>query len=189
MFIGKTIEEAFPQLVDTEVPERYKAAAEKGKPWKTDQVDYDADGIKGAFEVVAFQISQNKMVAMFHDITARKQAEEALRMKTAELELLFSISSHLREAQSADAMLPLVLEEMRRVLHSDANAVILLNADEKHFTYALSDGPLAVNDGMQFSVEKSISGLVLRTRRPYIVEDQILKRQPLCRVIVIWALQ
>ncbi len=30
IFVGKTIEEAFPPLVNTEVPERYKIAAEKG---------------------------------------------------------------------------------------------------------------------------------------------------------------
>jgi len=105
------------------------------------------------------------------DVTERILADEALRMKTEELEALFSISSHLRTAQSADAMLPVVLAEMRRVLHSDANAVILLDPDNEHFTYALSDGPLKVNDGTQFEVAKSISGLVLQTRHPYITEN------------------
>jgi PAS domain S-box-containing protein/putative nucleotidyltransferase with HDIG domain len=115
-------------------------------------------------ELVEFQ-------SIGRDITERKLADEALRIKTAELEALFSISSHLRAAQSADAMLPLVVAEMRRVLRSDANAVILLDPDEEHFTYALSDGPLAVNAGLQFSVEKSISGFVLQTRQPYVTEN------------------
>jgi PAS domain S-box-containing protein/putative nucleotidyltransferase with HDIG domain len=105
------------------------------------------------------------------DITERKLADEALHTKTEELEALFSISSHLRVAQSAEAMLPLVLAEMRRILRSDANAVILLNPDGRHFTYALSDGPLAANTGVQFDVEKSISGLVLQTSQPYVTED------------------
>jgi putative nucleotidyltransferase with HDIG domain len=87
------------------------------------------------------------------------------------LEALFSISSHLRSAQSADEMLPVVLVEMRRVLRSDANAVILLDADEEHFTYAISDGSLTANNGNQFAVENSISGLILRTRQPYTTED------------------
>jgi PAS domain S-box-containing protein/putative nucleotidyltransferase with HDIG domain len=166
-FVGRTLEDAFPGLVDTEVPMHYKEAAAKGIPWRTDQFGYGSN----IFEIVAFQISQNKMVVMFQDVTARRQAEEALRSKTAELEALFSISSHLRMAQSADAMLPLVLSEMRRVLRSDANAVILLYQDEAHFRYALSDGPLTVNNGAQFDVEKSISGLILQTHQAYITDD------------------
>lgn len=105
------------------------------------------------------------------DITERKQTETSLRTKTAELESLFSISSQLRVAQSADEMLPLVLAEVRRVLRSDANAVILLDPDEEHFICALGDGPLAVNVGVIFNAEKGISGLVLQTRRPYSTEN------------------
>ncbi|MCX6164690.1 MAG: PAS domain S-box protein, partial [Ignavibacteriae bacterium] len=39
-FIGKTIEEAFPPLIQTEVPQRYREAAEKGTLWSTEQIDY-----------------------------------------------------------------------------------------------------------------------------------------------------
>jgi PAS domain S-box-containing protein/putative nucleotidyltransferase with HDIG domain len=112
-----------------------------------------------------------RMIGTIQDITERKQAERAMRAKTEELKALFSISSHLRMAQSADAMLPLVLSEMRRVLRSDANAVILLEQDKEHFRYALSDGPLAVNNGAQFDGEKSISGLILQTHQAYITND------------------
>lgn len=79
MFIGKTLQEAFPPLADTEIPERYTKAARDGEPWHAEQVDYQDDQISGAYEVHAFQISKNRMVALFTDITARKQAEERLR--------------------------------------------------------------------------------------------------------------
>ncbi|MBW1961880.1 MAG: response regulator [Deltaproteobacteria bacterium] len=75
-FIGKTIEEAFPPIVDTEVPERYRMAASEGVIWHTEQVNYENGPIKGIFEVHAFQISPGKMAAMFLDITERRQAEE-----------------------------------------------------------------------------------------------------------------
>ncbi len=78
-FIGKTIEEAFPPLKDTEVPQKYKAAASKGINWKTQQISYQDDQISGAFEVYAFQTSPDQMVAMFLDITERKKAEEEIR--------------------------------------------------------------------------------------------------------------
>jgi PAS domain S-box-containing protein len=79
--IGKTIEEAFPGLNQTEVPARYREAARRGTTWRTEQIDYDEGGIRGAFEVVAFQTEPDKMVVVFNDITERKQAEETLREK------------------------------------------------------------------------------------------------------------
>ncbi|HQF08502.1 MAG TPA: PAS domain S-box protein [Spirochaetota bacterium] len=79
VFIGRTIEEAFPALTETEVPRRYREVASTGTPWFTEQVDYDENFIRGAFEVHAFRIGSNRMAAAFTDITVRKRAEAALR--------------------------------------------------------------------------------------------------------------
>ncbi len=78
-FVGKTIEEAFPPLAETEVPQKYRLVADKGESWQTEQIVYEDEKINGASEVYAFQISPGNMVALFMDITNRKQAEEALR--------------------------------------------------------------------------------------------------------------
>ncbi|MDX9981603.1 MAG: PAS domain S-box protein, partial [Lentisphaeria bacterium] len=49
-FVGRTIEEAFPALARTEVPERYRRVAEHGETWHTEQIN-NADGeIEGAYE-------------------------------------------------------------------------------------------------------------------------------------------
>jgi PAS domain S-box-containing protein len=84
-FVGKTIEEAFPDLVDTEVPDQYRRVARTGDPWHMDQVIYDEGEIRGAFAVTAFRIRSDVMTAVFFDITERKKAEVALREKTEEL--------------------------------------------------------------------------------------------------------
>ena len=78
-FIGKTIEEAFPPLIKTEVPERYRDTAAKGVPWSTEQIIYDDTQITGAFDVRAFQTTPGNMVAIFADITERKLAEVELQ--------------------------------------------------------------------------------------------------------------
>lgn len=78
-FIGKNIEEAFPPLSGTEVPERYRLAAARGTSWITEQVDYQDEKITGAFDLHAFQTEPGKMAVMFLDVTDRKQAESALR--------------------------------------------------------------------------------------------------------------
>jgi PAS domain S-box-containing protein len=78
-FIGKTIEEAFPPLIHTDVPERYRQACTSGKSWQTEQIEYKDKRIKGAFEVTAFQTAPGMMAAMFFDITERRITEEKLR--------------------------------------------------------------------------------------------------------------
>jgi len=88
-FIGKTIEEAFPALMDTEVPKKYRLAAKNGQSWKTQQLDYDENEIAGAFEVFAFQTSPGRMVALFLEITERKRAEEALKNSENTLSSIF----------------------------------------------------------------------------------------------------
>ncbi len=119
-FIGKTIEEAFPPLAETDVPDRYRKVASTGKPWYTEQIAYEDRGISGVFEVHAFQTSPGKMAAMFTDITARKLAKEALTRYAVELEesnnikdLFTDIMRHdlLNPANVARTMAEIALQE------------------------------------------------------------------------------
>ncbi|MHA2296619.1 MAG: PAS domain S-box protein [Candidatus Hodarchaeales archaeon] len=89
-FVGKTIEEAFPSSIGTEIPEKYRLAAAEGKLWKTDQVIYEDDKVAGAFDVHAFQTSPNNMVASFLEITDRKKAELALQESENNLRTFFN---------------------------------------------------------------------------------------------------
>ena len=93
-FIGKTIEEAFPPLAQTEIPTRYREAASLGTFWNTDQMAYEDGVIKGAFEVYAFQTAPGRMAAMFLDITQRKRADEALKESKERYQSLFDRSLH-----------------------------------------------------------------------------------------------
>ena len=78
-FMGKTIEEAFPPLVNTNIPSRYKSLAKEGGIWSWNQVDYEYEKIKGVYEVVAFQTSPNKMVTSFTDITEKIEIENKIK--------------------------------------------------------------------------------------------------------------
>ena len=91
-FIGKTIEDAFPALVDTEVPSWYREVVKTGTLWQTEQIEYANGAISGAYAVVAFKTGENTMVANFQDITARKKAEDELRESAAKFRSTFDQS-------------------------------------------------------------------------------------------------
>jgi PAS domain S-box-containing protein len=97
--IGKTIEDAFPALVQTRIPEQYRQVAATGKPWQSDEIIYKYDHIEGIFSVYAFQISSGFMVAMFRDITETRRSEISLEQARKKMNLLNNVT--FQDIQSA----------------------------------------------------------------------------------------
>ena len=91
-FIGLNIHEAFPSLSNTELPGIYTSIAAKGGLYEKEQVAYKDHRIDGAFEILAFQSSQNKVVILFSDISKRILAEESLRVSEEKFSKAFQTS-------------------------------------------------------------------------------------------------
>ncbi|THB81840.1 MAG: hypothetical protein D3926_00345 [Desulfobacteraceae bacterium] len=100
-FTGRTIEEAFPFLVETNIPGRYKELCEQGGIWVQEQVDFEDHRIKGAFEVHAFQTARNEMAAMFIDVKERKIAERERER------LINDLQNALMEIKTLSGLLPI----------------------------------------------------------------------------------
>ncbi len=77
-FIGLTIEEAFPPLLETNIIDIYYKIAQDGSSWTSEKVEYDAGDIKGVYELYAYQTFPGSMAVHFMDITDRKLAENIL---------------------------------------------------------------------------------------------------------------
>ena len=119
-FFGKTIEEAFPPLVNTEVPGRFRRACVKGETWQAEQIDYEDKQIIGAFEVHAFQTAPGTMATMFLDITHRKQTEDKLKKSESFLQNIFD-----------------AIQDGISVLDKDLNIMRINNTMEKWYSHAM----------------------------------------------------
>ncbi len=84
--IGKELLEAFPGNAGTKLPSMYKKAALTGEPYYNQQVNYDAKGITGAFDVYAFQTAQNQVTVFFQNITEKIKDIDTIKKKSEELE-------------------------------------------------------------------------------------------------------
>jgi two-component system cell cycle sensor histidine kinase/response regulator CckA len=84
-FIGMTVEEAFPALKDTDIPDRYRRAAKYGEAWQTEQINYTDGQVSGTFEVYVFQMSEGKAAVLFSEISARKRTEAEKEKLQAQL--------------------------------------------------------------------------------------------------------
>jgi PAS domain S-box-containing protein len=80
--IGKTIDEVFPKLAKSELPDEYRRICREGGVYHGDNFEYRDARVSGFYEFDAFQTSPGNVAVAFIDITERKQVE--LRLKKSE---------------------------------------------------------------------------------------------------------
>ncbi len=78
--LGKMIDDAFPNVRASELPQAYAEVVRTGRPFGIDSLDYgDTRVSPGVFALRAFALPDRAVGVTFENITARKRAELALR--------------------------------------------------------------------------------------------------------------
>lgn len=121
--------------------------------------------LSGIADQAAMAISNARL------FTQQKQAETLYRTRSEELEALFTLSTHLREAQNPEAMMSVMLSEMRRAINSDGGAILLLDNENQSFTITHAEGNFLPELGKSFPSDQGGSGQVLLSRQPFITPD------------------
>ncbi|MEK7808983.1 MAG: GAF domain-containing protein [Chloroflexota bacterium] len=106
---------------------------------------------------------------VLRDITERKRAEAALRRRAAELETLTEASSALRQAQTYQSMLPLLVEKSMEALEADAGVLILLEGEA--LVFAAARGPAEILLGQRHPPGDDPLWQVVHTGQPLFISD------------------
>ena len=118
--VGKTIEEAWPGLVGTTIPETYKKVAAGGEVYRENAIQYEAGDIHGAFEIHAFQTGSNRMAVFFQDVTERKRAENELLLAKKKAEDANKAKSILLKNLSHEFRTPITgILGLAEILHEE----------------------------------------------------------------------
>lgn len=83
--VGLSVQEAFPELAERDVPDHYLRVVRQGQIWRNEEVVYERDRVARAYEVLAFQTTPGNLAVIFHDIAERLRAEEELRLLERQL--------------------------------------------------------------------------------------------------------
>ena len=93
ILLNKKIEEAFPSLIRTEIPEFYRSIARTGNHIENKLVEYEDNKVRGAFDVSAIQIEQGKVAVFFSDITEKRKVFEEMEKSELKFKSLFEFAN------------------------------------------------------------------------------------------------
>jgi PAS domain S-box-containing protein len=111
--IGKTIEEAFPNLIHTEIPSMYKKVAMGELGDQTFEIEYSDERFSGYYDVYVFRTGFRTIAVDFVDITTRKRTEEQ-NHRSAEQKSILLREIHHRVKNNLAIVISLLNFQLRR---------------------------------------------------------------------------
>lgn len=177
--IGKTIEEAFPNLANTEIPDLYKKVARGELNFQNFEISYADHRFSGAYSVRVFKTGTNTITVDFIDISDQKKAEEMLRQNETRLielnatkDKFFSIIAHdLKNPFNSILGFSEMLKHEAKYLENSniGNYASLINTAATH-TFSLLENLLTWSRMQSGSVKFSPRSLILSQ----VIQDEII---------------
>jgi diguanylate cyclase (GGDEF)-like protein/PAS domain S-box-containing protein len=114
LVVGLTIEAAFPSLLDTNIPDMFRAIARDQLDSQLYEQHYGDNRFSGWYEVAVFRMSENTIAVQVIDISKNKLAEEAQLESEDKFKKIFELSPVVMS-----------LSDMQTRLYLDVNETFL----------------------------------------------------------------
>lgn len=140
---------------------------------KAGAVDYVIkEHIKRLGQAVLHALEENKVrQERIQADLALRSSEARYRSRTEELEVLFKLSNQLSQAQTAQVMLPVVMEEVEQVLKTDGTAIAQYDTARDLFQLVSSRGNMRLEIGLAFRACSRIYEQVFSKNEAWITSD------------------
>lgn len=140
--------------------------------------EYFFEQTKNTYEIQTYSPTSGQVALLINDISSRKRTEEAIkisernfRTRSRELEILYTLSTSLRETQEEGDILPILLHQLNTIIPCDAAEVILCDPTGEMFTVIQASGFLCDSQGLSFSSNTGVTSEVAIRRESLILHD------------------
>jgi PAS domain S-box-containing protein len=114
------------------------------------------------------QSAVESIVVNFRDITRRKEAEDSLRQRVAEMEAVTKISAALRIADSRTEMPAIILKEVLTMMNADGVAFLLRDPNTGETLVDTATAGFTIKDDHPLGPQAGVIAQVIRTGEPYL---------------------
>lgn len=137
--------------------------------------------IKGQISTSLLERSIRYAIERAQTLQALRESEDRLRRRATELEAVAQVSSALREAQTVEQMLPIILQEATQVLGATLGTIFLTESETNDLVSRACYPPDFHPLGLRHPPGEGITGHVAATGETYITEN--LSHDPLAHIL------
>ncbi|MBI5509510.1 MAG: GAF domain-containing protein [Deltaproteobacteria bacterium] len=165
---GRRVSEVVPGIHESDpaMLQRYDRVVRTGRP---ERFEVYRKALGQWLDISVYSPTPEHFVAVFDNITSRKQTEGNLVKFTERLERMTGVVQSLSQAQTSEAVAEIVRHAARELVGSDGATFVLRDGDLCHYVDEDAIAPLW--KGKRFPLTACISGWAMRNQKPAVVED------------------
>ncbi|MDX1991443.1 MAG: GAF domain-containing protein [bacterium] len=175
--IGKTMAEAFPGLMETQIPNIYANVALNRQVLDLGLIEYgDANVAQSVFSVKAFTLPDNSTGVSFENVTDRVRAEQLAERRAAEIETVAQVGAQIATNLNLEDLLWSVANLTKENFKRYHAHIYLLDDSGEHLVLRAGAGEtgrrmVELGHSISLNREQSIVAQAARTHKAVVIQD------------------